>query len=292
MNNRAQIAGFIQTSDYVHATLWSAGRSVDLGTLGGAFSLAYGLNDSGTVVGMSHLAESDETGRPYWHATMWNGTTMTDLGTLGGTRSTAISVNNAGVIVGISRVSGDNGSHATIWEGLKMRDLGTLGGSTSFAEAINESGTVAGYSYLQDNHSQHATVWSGNSLTDLGTLGGENSFASVITEDGIVAGNAQTLSGVYHATIWKDEKTIDLNYFLNQNSVEAGWRLIDVVGIDATGAIYGNQYNSLTLEFEVYKLIPNVEQTVDEPQPSTLLIIGMIGIFVARRGRGYSLTSK
>jgi probable HAF family extracellular repeat protein len=48
-----------------HAVLWANGVLTDLGTLGGSFSQAFGINPSGQVVGFSVTA-ANET-----HATLW-----------------------------------------------------------------------------------------------------------------------------------------------------------------------------------------------------------------------------
>ncbi len=50
----------------------------DLGTFGGRYSYAYGINDSGQVVGHSRTSNGQI------HAFLSDGSTMTDLGTLGG----------------------------------------------------------------------------------------------------------------------------------------------------------------------------------------------------------------
>src|SRR2546427_1119413 len=56
----------------------------DLGTLGGTFSFAGGLNNRGDVEGFSTLP-GDEIGRAFF----WRNGVMTDLGTLGGPNSIA-----------------------------------------------------------------------------------------------------------------------------------------------------------------------------------------------------------
>lgn len=83
----------------------SAGKrtytAIDLGTLGGPWSYAAGLNNRGQVVG---LAKNEEW---YYHAFLWYQGTMTDLGTLGGNDSSAQDINDSGQVVGFSKMSTD-----------------------------------------------------------------------------------------------------------------------------------------------------------------------------------------
>ena len=82
---------------------------VDLGTLGGRSSAAYGINDQGVVVG------SSVTRTGVGHAFVWTNGTMTDLGTLAGaSASVAYDINEAGVIVGAAATATD-GSHPVRW---------------------------------------------------------------------------------------------------------------------------------------------------------------------------------
>jgi probable HAF family extracellular repeat protein len=82
---------------------------IDLGTLGGHQSWAYGLNNYGFVVG---AAENENS---FDHAFVWNGTEKTDLGTLGGYHSAAYGINDAGVIVGYAD-DAFGVRHAVRWE--------------------------------------------------------------------------------------------------------------------------------------------------------------------------------
>lgn len=66
-----------------------------LGTLGGTFSTAQGINNSGWLTGDANL-----TGDQTEHATVWRNGVITDLGTLGGPNSDALNdVHGRGLIV-------------------------------------------------------------------------------------------------------------------------------------------------------------------------------------------------
>ena len=128
----------------VHAFVWtSADGMIDLGTLGGANSVAVAVNGVGQVVGWSDTTfESD----PPVHAFSWTQTGgMVDLGTLGGSDSEARDVNTLGQVVGVSRLpNGDR--HGFSWAASTgVLDLGTIAqGSESFASAVNDKGVIVG----------------------------------------------------------------------------------------------------------------------------------------------------
>ena len=96
-----------------HAVRWRAGDNAiqDLGSLGGCCSEGYGINTTGTAVGVSQLGGK----RGNQHAFLATpGASMTDLGALRG-QSAARDLNDFGTIVGSS--GGGNGQlHAAIWK--------------------------------------------------------------------------------------------------------------------------------------------------------------------------------
>jgi probable HAF family extracellular repeat protein len=168
-------------SDSPTAALTTAAeyRAVDLGTLGGPSSIAFGINKSGQIVGQSLTTQTQN------HAFLWSAGVMTDLGTLGGRSSRAFGIDGAGRIVGGATTGGPNGStHAFLWTNGVMQDLGTLGGIFSEATAINAGGQVVGASSIGVNPQAdpiHAFLWKNGAMTDLGTLGGDYSYARVST---------------------------------------------------------------------------------------------------------------
>ena len=117
----------------------SAYTILDLGTLGGSYSQANGINSQGQAVGYS------ETAAGCCRGFLWENGVMSDLGTLGGDQSFARGINPAGQVVGTSGTAAGEG-HAFLWEKGVMTDLGTLGGSQSEANAINPAGQVVGVS--------------------------------------------------------------------------------------------------------------------------------------------------
>ncbi|MDN5753501.1 MAG: hypothetical protein L0H15_09500 [Nitrosospira sp.] len=79
------------------------GKVTYLGTLGGSYTYARGINDSGQVVGWSDTTGGD----PHAFITGPDGMGMTDLGTLGGSYSSAYDINDSGQVTGRSRTTGN-----------------------------------------------------------------------------------------------------------------------------------------------------------------------------------------
>ena len=122
--------GLCETETMLTSALPSAprGKWLDLGTLGGASSVATSVNADGQVAGHAEVANGDV------HAFRWDPSSraMLDLGTLGGKWSYAQGINDRGDVVGYSEMA--NGDvHAFVWlaDQRSMRDLGSLGGSHS-----------------------------------------------------------------------------------------------------------------------------------------------------------------
>jgi probable HAF family extracellular repeat protein len=128
----------------VHAFVWTpADGMMDLGTLGGANSVAVAVNGAGQVVGWSDTTfESD----PPVHAFSWTRTGgMVDLGTLGGTTSVAVAVNAVGQVVGTSLLPNGRERAFSWTAALGMLNLGTVEqGSDSRAHALNDKGQIVG----------------------------------------------------------------------------------------------------------------------------------------------------
>ena len=170
---------------------------MDLGTLGGNYSLVYAINNAGLAVGSSNIVSGE------YHAFFWApGGGMVDLGTLGGSPCKAVGINDDGQVVGTS-YNASGKERAFLWtpEG-EMVDLGTLGGGDSHATAINDVEQVVGVSNIASGE-YHAFLWTpDDGMVDLGTLGGDYSRAAVINDAGQVAGESSTAQGETHVTLW------------------------------------------------------------------------------------------
>src|SRR5205085_11477406 len=99
----------------------------------GTYSYAWGINDSGYVVGGSSTSLD-----LVYHAYFYNGSTSADLGALGtaGTfTSEANAINSASTIVGVAQDA--NYYRMAFKYTNKMTSVGTLGGNYSYAAAVN-----------------------------------------------------------------------------------------------------------------------------------------------------------
>jgi probable HAF family extracellular repeat protein len=117
----------------------------DLGTLGGAYSIARGINNAGQVIGQSLTAGG------FYDAFLYSSGSMADLGTLGGAGSNAYGINNFGQVVGASLTAGAGGQdHAFLYSAGSISDLNNLidpssGWNLNVATAINDSGQIVGF---------------------------------------------------------------------------------------------------------------------------------------------------
>src|SRR4051794_15369512 len=114
----------------------------DLGTLGGTVAAAYGINNSGQVVGYAYDAGNTNLFPVLFSGTGLNNTNLGGLnGETTGQVGRAYGINDAGVVVGIADVSGFD--HPVRFSGTGMNniqlDLTDPHNNTS-ARAINQSG--------------------------------------------------------------------------------------------------------------------------------------------------------
>ena len=181
---------------------------LDLQTLGGDRSEAYGINNAGQVVGFSRDASG--ASRAFRTAANSAINSLTDnLGILtGGNKSFAYSINAAGNTVGdANTVTGNantSGDRAYVYSS-SMTNLGTLGGTWSYSYGINASGQITGGSATSTNVNSPTNLflYSGGTMFDLGTLqAGSYAYGRSINSFGKIAGYGDTTGLADHALVW------------------------------------------------------------------------------------------
>jgi probable HAF family extracellular repeat protein len=261
INSSGTVAGWAENASGNQQAFVSTPNGLEALTSGTSGSYAYGINNSGTVVGTTYI-----NGQAY--GTIWNGSNTTQLGAgsyamainssgevVGGNGqafteangpvqslatqpgvdwSAAYGINDAGTVVGDGQLT--NGTfRGIVWSpNGSMILLGTFGGANSQATGVNNSGEVVGFASLANGY-QNAFSMIDALMIDLGTLGG-SSYAYGVNESGEVVGYSYLADGDQHAFLYDDGAMLDLNSLIPGNS---GWDLLAAYGINDAGQITG-----------------------------------------------------
>lgn len=197
----------------------------DLGDIGGGYTTAYGVNDSGQVVGKSRVTNDANSAE---HAFLYSNGQITDIHQLGTFNSVGLAINDQGQVTG-QYDAGGSSERSFIYAKGSMQDIGSLGGNSTLAQGMNASGTVVGYG--QDSGGTYrAFTYSNGSIKDLGILTTNNIGAFAINNAGTITGvNFDTRAAwVYDGThITYMTKT---GYMLNPDAINTAG---DVVGSSA-----------------------------------------------------------
>ena len=171
INEKGEVVGYSGPNDSgpnsdpfptsnTRAFIWDASNGMrDIGTLGGGFAKAYGINNSSVVTGTADSSEQVN----FSHAFLWDATNgMRDIGAIDGPFSVGRAINENGHVAGTSTINNfDNRQHAFLYNGSTMIDLGSLGlfgaqyeggdefySDRSSANGINIYDHVVGSTYL------------------------------------------------------------------------------------------------------------------------------------------------
>jgi probable HAF family extracellular repeat protein len=198
------VIDFTTTSGYGVMTVRSHAFSgsntytvVDLGTLGGTESKAYGINNAGQVTGYAY---TDSNTR---HAYLYENGHMRDLGTVPGWEwCEGWGINSSGQIVGRARISATGDWIAITYKDGQWKDLGNLGGNSEgyfYSEAykINDTGEIVGSSYVP--YSRHPFLYSNGEMQDIVYNLSPNWVytASAINNNGHIAGIVERFDTAY-----------------------------------------------------------------------------------------------
>jgi probable HAF family extracellular repeat protein len=263
INSSGQVVGYSDAADgNTYAVTWQGGVISKLNSEQGNVAFAFGINDSGLIVGA--IAE-----RPV----LWDGDSVTDLGAPNGTA--ALGINNSGVISGGRPLGGPIAPVGFLWQNGTLTDLGPQG--VCVGTAINDEGVTAGIIQfpIGGKISYHAMTYQNGVVSDLGAIpGGIASIATGINDLGQVIGVGD-MNGA-SPFIWQAGQMTELQSLLPQDSP---WLLFGGVSdINNHGQIVGialNRSNSYQREL--------VMLTIPEPSSLLLLLIGLTGLSL--RGR-------
>jgi probable HAF family extracellular repeat protein len=228
INLSGQVAGWAATKSEGHdAALWTARKTVDLGALGplaGSYSMAYGINDAGQVVGSWGTNASS---RPF----LYSNATITSLPepsnfTVSGCVARAI--NNNGQIAGMCADTNRNG-HLVLWSNGMVSDLGSVGniGGVENVEnmSMNNNGQIVGWAATGA-----AFVYSNATITTPAGF-----YPDAINDNGVMVGGASIDSG---GTVQ------NLNSLLPAG---CGCQVSDATAINNNGQIVANGSGALLL---------------------------------------------
>ncbi|MCH8879493.1 MAG: hypothetical protein IID34_06370 [Planctomycetes bacterium] len=179
----------------------------DLGTLGGTYSEASDISDSGQIIGMAFPEEWDP-----FRAFFWQDGAMIELPAPDGL-SVARGVNAAGDAVGFAA-----DGQAALWQNGQYFNLAELSGlaevAFSGASDINNTGQIAGDFRAKQSTIDQAVRWSfvdGQwSVTTLDLLDLPDTEASAINDAGLIVGQGKVdeedpvwpEASVWHAALW------------------------------------------------------------------------------------------
>ena len=192
INNRGQVVGMYAAGvfpnskefPYFHGCLWDKGKRIDMPTLGGWYSNAGKITDSGQVIGTATVAGKSHSKADVTRACLWNGHRLTNLDADPRFHGAgAIHITNSGAVYAVSPPQGPlKQFHLWLYPsgfgpGIR-RDVGIIGSPKIKPLFINDRGMVVGTwdtgEMRNKMASHHAFVWrrGDKKWQDMGTLGG------------------------------------------------------------------------------------------------------------------------
>jgi probable HAF family extracellular repeat protein len=312
MSRGGMIAGTQHIGGSAEAFLWDGASFHGLGGGAAAGTWAYGVNDSGTIVGDVYGLP---WGRPFI-ADRNHG--LREFSPLGGRLGMAYGINNSGTVVGwaslpgqdevyrpfawregagaelplplgdahgvafgvsdsglvVGRTWSEAGERPVLWAGGVPTVLPVPGQAAgAIPRHVNDSGMAAGILYWNGGETTRAVVWEGLTPSVLPSLGGTCDQVYGLNAAGQVVGSSE-VGGENRAALWTGGAVFDLNELLV--GIE-GARLFAAQGIDDSGRIIaygtiGDQFNSLVLLTPV-------------PGPGSMAVVAELVLLAARRRR-------
>ncbi len=234
INNAGQVVGYTKITGMGQPFLWANGTVTWLGLFGGFSGQAYGINDTGQIVGeIEGLPGGDD-------ATLWADGTITNLGGILGGSSSASGINSSSQVVGTSYVGSNScynpAENAFIWIGGVISSLDPSTSVNSIATAINDAGDAVGYvqSSLVSACASQAALFAGGTTTILPQLPGGDS--STVTVANAINSAGQIVGYMFTPDAADAPNTAVLWY---NGTVTALLGMGQALGINNTGQIVG-----------------------------------------------------
>lgn len=193
------------------AFLWKHGLMFNLGTLGGADSVAFYNNDRGQVVGISYVDDLPVPaigGIPAIATFIWDQGQMKNVGGFGGHFTSPAGLTARGEVMGTSLLAGDQVTRSFVWSHGVLKDMGDLGGENVYVHTVNEEGVATGYSDIPTGTPVfgHPFLWKNGHMLDLGPLkAGFNCAAgvSVNIHEQVVGSAGCNADGSGYSFLWE-----------------------------------------------------------------------------------------
>ena len=232
INSSNVIAGSSNLSNNdQHSALWSKGQMTDLGTLGGSNSIAFGINNSESVVGEAESSISDPNREDFCgfgthlicQPFFWQNDVMTPLPALGGNNGVANWVNRWGTVVGQAESATEDSKCPApqklhflpvMWKNGRAMGLpiqkgdrdGIAFGINNYGRIVGTSGTCAAFNpiFLNSLQPVHALLWEHRKLVDMGSLGGLTGNEALFINNSGQAVGVSDLAGdtTSHGFLW------------------------------------------------------------------------------------------
>jgi probable HAF family extracellular repeat protein len=277
VNDAGQVVGALATAAFGPSTggrgfIYTGGTMSALPTLGGSSTLttvAWGINNAGTIVGQSEA-------RPFTH-TLGN-PLLTALPTpvTGDGTGSARAINSAGRIVGSVTVAGVRAPAS--WDAGVLSLLNAPAGAT-FSEArfVDDAGVVDGSANYTGFLTRGFLYDAADNAIDIGTLGPAYNYSEIFDINS--SRQAVGLSRLAASPFTSEPFLYDNGVMVNLNTLlpaGSGWVLQRAFSIDDAGAIMGTgTFNGVLSGF---KLTPI-------PEPAALAGIAVMTIAAALQRR-------
>jgi uncharacterized membrane protein len=227
------------------AFIYENQQMIGLPTLGGVWSAAYDINETGIIAGLSYNALQQE------QAVTWSGGAIMNIAEAGGAsdqRTRAYGLNDAGAVAGWGYTPLAGPNNAFRYSGGQWLQIGGFGVfQNSEAYDIGNSGIVVGSSAPPAGGDWHAAIWLPANPTLAVILGTLPGFPLAELNDinglGHAVGRAYVDNNVSRAIYYDGQTLRDLNDFL-----PPGFQgdLIDAPDINESGVIAATaRYNGL-----------------------------------------------